>query len=729
MLATVRPRLVVIGMALLAACGGSDAVTGGGPSPTRASLTVTISDLPNGVSAAVTVEGPDGFSRAIGHTTTIGDLAPGTYTVSAQSAESDVAEFTPTQASQTLELPPGKSVSAEVKHIRATGLLEIVLTGLPSTEPGATVVSGPHGASWQLTASETLKKLTPGEYTITSPNVIAFGRSFVPDAPSLTVTVVASAVPIQRTIGYTPYGGLLNLTIDNLYITQAVQNLNGDVPLVAGRDGLLRVFVRASAQNSAQPAVRVRLYDGVNLVSTLLLDAPLSAVATTVEDATYTSAWSAPIPGSLIKPGLAVFAEVDPSNAVPEIGELDNAWPQLGATMPIVVKNVPAFSVRLVPVEQSNGLIANVSSQNAAAFLNDIRRMYPIGSIDVDVRAPFTSSAGVVQSNDNNGAWNALLNEISALRAIDGSSRYYYGVVKTTYSSGVAGIGYLGVPAAIGWDFLPSGADVMAHELGHNWGRMHAPCGGAAFPDPAFPYPSGNIGVSGFDLTTATFKTSTVADIMGYCVPAWVSDFNYKGIMSYRETSPFETGAQNRVAEPGLLVWGRITRDSLILEPAFEVTAPASIPSATGPYRIEAAAEDGTQVFALNFAGSTVDHGAPEDRQFAFVVPRTAFRGRSLGALRLSSPGRFAELRSSTLTRQELAQQGNGSLRVRRLAGDAVLTWSSASVRGALVRDAQTGEVLAIARRPSAKVATSARDVDIVVSDGVRSRTHRLPVR
>jgi hypothetical protein len=199
--------------------------------------------------------------------------------------------------------------------------------------------------------------------------------------------------------------------------------------------------------------------------------------------------------------------------------------------------------------------------------------------------------------------------------------------------------------------------------------------------------------------------------------------------MSYRETSPYENGAQVKAAEPGLLVWGRITRDSLILEPAFEVMAPASLPSKTGPYRIEAAAEDGTQVFALNFEGSTVDHGAPDDRQFAFVVPQSAFRGRALGALRLSTRGRFAELRSSTLSRQELAQQGNGSLRVRRIAGDAMVTWSSASVRGALLRDARTGDVLAIVRKPSSKVATSARDVDIVVSDGVRSTTRRLPLR
>lgn len=729
MLVQARPRLVTIALALLTACGGGDSVTGGGPSSTRSSLTVTIRDLPSGVFAAVTVQGPDGFSRSVASTTTIVDLTPGTYSVGAQAAESEVAQFTPTHVLQTLELLPGKSAAVEVKHVLATGVLEILLTGLPPTDPAATTVSGPNGSTWQITASDTLTKLTPGIYTIASPNVIAVSRSYVPDVASQTVTVVASTVAAQRTVTYAPYTGVLNLTIDNLYITQAVQNLNGDVPLVAGRDALVRVFVRANAPNAAQPVVRVRLYNGGTLASTLLLDAPTASVATSVEDATYTSAWSAPIPGSFIKPGLAIYAEVDPSNAVPEIGESDNAWPQLGSTTPIVVKNVPPFSVRLVPIEQSNGLVAGVSSQNAAAFLNDIRRMYPIGAVDVDVRAPYVSSGGIVQSNDNNGAWNALLSEISALRAIDGSSRYYYGVVRTTYSSGVAGIGYLGVPAAIGWDFLPSGADVMAHELGHNWGRMHAPCGGAAFPDPAFPYPSGNIGVSGFDLTTATFKTSAIADIMGYCVPAWVSDFNYKGIMSYRETSPYETGDQNKTAEPGLLVWGRITKDSLILEPAFEVTAPASLPRTGGPNRIDAIAEDGTPVFALNFDGSAVDHGAPEDRQFAFVVPLKAFQGRVLGALRLSTPGRFAELRSSTLSRQELARQGNGSLRVRRLAGDAMLTWSSTSVRGALVRDARTGEVLAIARKPSAKVATSAHDVDIVVSDGVRSTTHRLPVR
>lgn len=40
--------------------------------------------------------------------------------------------------------------------------------------------------------------------------------------------------------------------------------------------------------------------------------------------------------------------------------------------------------------------------------------------------------------------------------AADGSNRPYYGVVKVGYSSGVAGMGYIGAPSSIGWDYLSS---------------------------------------------------------------------------------------------------------------------------------------------------------------------------------------------------------------------------------------------------------------------------------
>jgi hypothetical protein len=49
------------------------------------------------------------------------------------------------------------------------------------------------------------------------------------------------------------------------YITQAVQTLDRSVPLVARRDGVLRVFLRASAANHAAPTVRVTITGGGGL--------------------------------------------------------------------------------------------------------------------------------------------------------------------------------------------------------------------------------------------------------------------------------------------------------------------------------------------------------------------------------------------------------------------------------------------------------------------------------
>ena len=39
----------------------------------------------------------------------------------------------------------------------------------------------------------------------------------------------------------------------------------------------------------------------------------------------------------------------------------------------------------------------------------------------------------------------------------------------------------------------------MVHELGHSMSLRHAPCGLLFDPDPNYPYPSGEIGVWGYD--------------------------------------------------------------------------------------------------------------------------------------------------------------------------------------------------------------------------------------
>ena len=64
------------------------------------------------------------------------------------------------------------------------------------------------------------------------------------------------------------------------------------------------------------------------------------------------------------------------------------------------------------------------------------------------------------------------------------------------------------------------------HELGHNHGREHAPCGVSG--DANYPYNGGSIGVYGYDLLTGQlFSPNEHADMMSYCDPTWISDYNF----------------------------------------------------------------------------------------------------------------------------------------------------------------------------------------------------------
>ncbi len=73
----------------------------------------------------------------------------------------------------------------------------------------------------------------------------------------------------------------------------------------------------------------------------------------------------------------------------------------------------------------------------------------------------------------------------------------------------------------------------MAHELGHNHGQEHAPCG-VSPADAAFPYSGGAIGVWGLDRRSATLKDpAKIKDIMSYCTPQWASDYTYEAFLKH----------------------------------------------------------------------------------------------------------------------------------------------------------------------------------------------------
>ena len=256
------------------------------------------------------------------------------------------------------------------------------------------------------------------------------------------------------------------------------------------------------------------------------------------------------MPKALVTPSLSILVNVDPDNSVAETNEADNSFPASGTPLALPVETASTFRVTLVPVTTNvDGRSANVTAGNKNQFLDAAMRMHPLSAFDAAVGAPLTVDASVpaLQSDNGNNSWNTILGQVQARRVSDGSTRYYYGVVNPAYSSGVAGMGYVGFPVAIGWDKLPSGASVAAHEWGHNWDRNHAPCGSAANPDMSFPYTGGTIGVFGYDVAAGVLKQKTSHDLMGYCDNEWISDYTYRAVMQYRSAE----ARQRELAEPG----------------------------------------------------------------------------------------------------------------------------------------------------------------------------------
>ena len=164
------------------------------------------------------------------------------------------------------------------------------------------------------------------------------------------------------------------------------------------------------------------------------------------------------------------------------------------------------------------------------------------------------------------------------------------------YASGIAGLGYIGQPdRAWGTTVDFDRARVMAHELGHNFDRLHTPCGRPAGVDPNYPYAGGLTGVYGYDLQDDVIKSPLLPDIMGYCANPWISDYTYDGVLDVPDRGP---GCGAQCSPPSapqrcLLVWGRIVNGRPVLEPAFEIVTRPSLPKARGPYSVEAVGQDG----------------------------------------------------------------------------------------------------------------------------------------
>lgn len=344
------------------------------------------------------------------------------------------------------------------------------------------------------------------------------------------------------------------VTIEGLALFQGVRvelaragvvSTTRNAPVVALRSAVVRAYLSATTYPRAvQGELEVR--DGSRVVGVHTASATIARAST---DADPASVLAFDVPATELTP-TATFSVrlVDPLGESP--GTTHPArLPRDGSPLAVRAQDdARGLHLVLVPLRwDSDGSrrLPDVSEAWQARVRALLTSLYPIADLQIDVHEVVPWSGGLTfTGNVNFGAINSRLMD---LRNEDGASprAYYYGVVApdvsfSAYCGGscVTGQSYVADDPSDGDYRVGSGANfgtensawTLAHEVGHEFGRYHAPCSTSG-ADSDYPYAGGDIGVWGFDARTRTFHApDDTTDFMGYCDPQWISDYTWSAM-------------------------------------------------------------------------------------------------------------------------------------------------------------------------------------------------------
>ena len=484
---------------------------------------------------------------------------------------------------------------------------------------------------------------------------LSFQVSNTAATTSSTVTLEGASGNLKKSVALAltvtpPNSALPDLFVKRLEWGQSV--LKADLRLVPGKSAVLRAFVNATQAGIVGVTVRATASVNGATVGTLDLTAPASVPITDTATDLASTYWGV-LPKEWVKAGLEVRLEVDAGRSVAESDEGNNTQmlkPTVGTGNKLLLTMVPVIV---------NGNAAPALDAAAVASLKTGLMLYwPLADVDIQVRAPYTVAAA-------NPSSSTVLDEVTKLMEADNSGRYYYG-----YYNLSGGIGWIGYPASAGGTNLK----IVAHELGHNLGQYHAPCGGPSGVDANYPYKDGSIGSWGIDPRTNTLvDPAKYKDVMGYCGTNWVSDYMYRRVQLFLEQFASQVSA-NTAPSDLLLVSGRVTNGQISLEPMQRISGVVAAPK-TGLYNLSLETASGVQQVSFDVRTTTHEDGSEavlENAQFSFTLPDPG----SISKVTVSGYG-VASLRQSAKVTPARVQSVKPTT-VQRTASSVTVTWDAA---------------------------------------------------
>jgi hypothetical protein len=338
-----------------------------------------------------------------------------------------------------------------------------------------------------------------------------------------------------------------DMSITAIEVTQAIQDLNNSVDLVAGKPTYVRVHTSSPSNVSNVFATLSGRRGLVSLTPVINPGNPGAAITvrTSPDRGQINDSHWFLLPSSWTTAGnLRLTARLDPNNAKNDLNQTNNS-----ISVMVNFKDTPPLRLRLVNVQYTTGGTTYLAGNNHLNAVESwLGRAYPISSLQV-TRQTFVYPSSGLPNVDTLHSWLALGKLLRVIFTGEDARTVYYGLVDDGggFMRGKAA----GIPGTIaagptgtdtwGWDFDGSYGDwYTGHEIGHTRGRYHAMFCGAG-GGTSYPYPNGRISpdltgngaIYGFDIVTRAIYGPNWKDVMTYCSNQWVSDFTYEGIRDY----------------------------------------------------------------------------------------------------------------------------------------------------------------------------------------------------
>ena len=548
-----------------------------------------------------------------------------------------------------------------------------------------------------------------------------------------------------------------DFAITGAQFTQGVQVADGSIPIVLdGNAAVVNVLVKASAPRSTAMQLVLRLFDAAGV-----LVRSDTVVATATSD--VTPSWESPsaqflVPASVLKAGLRWEVVRDPKGLVPDDTAANDVFPRAGRT-PLSVVSVPPLNVRFVPITlAANGNATGaVNAGNLSQYLRTLKSVHPLGVVNAHVGPGMVTNTnfGTAPSGGAAAFWQQVLAELDLARVADPiePDANWYGVVvpPTGFNNTIfGGFSYIptnpantgagtrtSVAVQVNWFNNPTQArDLVAHEIGHTFGRSHAPCGAAGAPlDAAYPVSGGKLEQAGHDVfawanglaNSAATIPATTGDLMGYCNPVWASSYTYRAVLAFRGNTVLASRAAAPVTR-ALVVRGSVTNGtSIALEPAFTLDARPTDATTGGDYTMEALNDLGRVLISVPFTPFVLDHAA-DVRPFTIAIPSTPALETNLASIRVRGPAGTQRLDRRLAGGNVTMNEPLPSLQ-RDASGTITARCAESSSRGIVVLRAD-GSVLGSARSASLQIPVDVGGgLSVVCSDGVRSVRGSVVVR